>query len=186
MARSNERLGGQRDGKDAETSGDRHPQGDGGEVLAVVVGDTVTVRYVPADDGTGTGSHVVLEWEGGRQGDMVADGVIAVVLQAVGEPAGAATAESAMLRARADGDEASAAAAELHLMAALLRGQFGPAAVDEAAGSISLSVDGVAVSVDHRGGKVACGEPGLRARVEKSLDRLAAAIRPVAVDRPHE
>lgn len=56
----------------------------GGESLAVVVGELVTVRYVPADDASGVVSHVVLEWEGGRQGDMVADAVVAVVLQVRG------------------------------------------------------------------------------------------------------
>ncbi|KXZ41549.1 hypothetical protein GPECTOR_400g230 [Gonium pectorale] len=160
--------------------------GKAGEVLGVVVGDTVTVRYVPADDTAGVDSHVVLEWEGGRHGDMVADAVIAVVLQAVGEPPAATSAEAAMLRARAAGDEAAAAVAELHLLAALLQSQYGPAAVDETAGVVSLTVDGAAVVVDHRGGKVLCAEAGLRARIEKSLDRLATAIRPVAVDRPHE
>lgn len=87
-----------------------------------------------------------------------------------------------MLRARAAGDETAAAAAELHLMAALLRSQYGPAMVDEGAGLIRLTVDGMGAVVDHREGKVVCGEAGLRARIEKSLDRLAAAIRPVAVE----
>ncbi|PNW75066.1 hypothetical protein CHLRE_12g498050v5 [Chlamydomonas reinhardtii] len=160
--------------------------GKGGESLAVVVGELVTVRYVPADDASGVVSHVVLEWEGGRQGDMVADAVVAVVLQSIGEPPEATSAESAMLAARAAGDEAAAAAAELHLIGALLRGQFGPAAVDEAGGLVRLDVDGVEAAVDYRAGKVVCGEPGLRARIEKSLDRLAAAIRPAPLDRPHD
>lgn len=41
------------------------------------------------------------------------------------------------------------------------------------------------VLVDHRGGKVECSDPALRARVERSLERLAAAIRPAPVERPH-
>lgn len=53
----------------------------GGESQAVVVGDAVTLSYVPADDVAGVDAHVVVEWEGGRHGDMVADAVIAVVLQ---------------------------------------------------------------------------------------------------------
>ncbi len=47
-------------------------------------------------------------------------------------------------------------------------------------------VDQQAVVVDHRGGKVLCPEPGLRGRIERSLDRLAAAIRPVPVERQHQ
>lgn len=91
-----------------------------------------------------------------------------------------------MVRARAAGDEAAAAAAELQLIAALLRSQYGPAVVDEAEGCVSVSVDGVSALVDYRAGKVVCVETGLRARLEKSLDRLASVIRPVAVDRPQE
>ncbi len=57
------------------------PVPQGGESQAVVVGDAVTLSYVPADDVAGVDAHVVVEWEGGRHGDMVADAVIAVVLQ---------------------------------------------------------------------------------------------------------
>lgn len=111
---------------------------------------------------------------------------VPITTQSIGEPPEATSAESAMLAARAAGDEAAAAAAELHLIGALLRGQFGPAAVDEAGGLVRLDVDGVEAAVDYRAGKVVCGEPGLRARIEKSLDRLAAAIRPAPLDRPHD
>ncbi len=74
----------------------------------------------------------------------------------MGEPEGAATAECALTAARAAGDDAAAAAAELHLMAALLRGQYGPARVDEAAGTITLQVGrrgrGVGVAAERQSG----------------------------------
>lgn len=70
----------------------------------------------------------------------------------MGEPEGAATAECALTAARAAGDEAAAAAAELHLMAALLRGQYGPARVDEAAGTITLQVGAGTRGVGGDGG----------------------------------
>ncbi len=57
------------------------PVPQGCESQVVVVGDAVTLSYVPADDVADVVAHVVVEWEGGRHGDMVADAVIAVVLQ---------------------------------------------------------------------------------------------------------
>ena len=44
------------------------------------VGDAVTVSYKPKDEGSDP-AQVVLEWEGGSTSDMVADAVIAIVLQ---------------------------------------------------------------------------------------------------------
>ncbi len=43
------------------------------------VGDAVSVSY-KAEEG-GEPAHVVLEWEGGSTSDMVADAVIAIILQ---------------------------------------------------------------------------------------------------------
>lgn len=157
----------------------------GGECLSVTVGGVVSVTYHPADDVAGQDSHVVLEWEGGRHGDMVADAVVAVILQTFEAPAAATKAEAALHAARSAGDEDAAAVAELHLMAALLRSQYGPAHVDEEEGSIELSVDQLIVVVEHKSGKVICGDAGLRARIERSLERLAAAIRPAPVEQPH-
>lgn len=48
----------------------------------VSVGGLVNVTYVPGDAGSGSGARVVLEWEGGAEGDMMADAVVAVLLQA--------------------------------------------------------------------------------------------------------
>jgi cleavage and polyadenylation specificity factor subunit 3 len=59
--------------------------------------------------------------------------------------------------------------------------------VDEGVGVVRLSVDGCEAVVDVAGGgKVACAEPGLRARLEKAVARLAAAVRPVPVEGLHE
>ncbi len=48
---------------------------------AISIGGVVTVRYRPGNTAAGYESHVVLEWEGGVVGDMVADAVVAVILQ---------------------------------------------------------------------------------------------------------
>lgn len=146
------------------------------------VGGIVTVRHRPADRKLGYSSHVVVEWEGGAVGDMVADAVVAVVLQATGEPPGAALAEEARRQALAAGDVDAVAAAELQLLAALLGSQFGPAVVDAAKQLITVDVDGEVVSVDYRTSKVASDNENLRRRVETAVLRVSEAMRPCPLD----
>lgn len=149
---------------------------------AVSVGDIVLVRYRPGDAVHGYESHVVLEWAGGSKGDVVADAVLAVLLQAAGEPSGADAVEQQRQAALAAGDVSAALQAELQLAAMLLQAQFGPVVVNEAAGSISWEVDGVAVVVDQLHGKVSCDSEPLRVRVDKVMQRISEALRPCALD----
>ena len=50
-----------------------------GVTQSLKVGNAVTVSY-KAEEGL-QAAHVVLEWEGGSTSDMVADAVIAIILQ---------------------------------------------------------------------------------------------------------
>lgn len=152
------------------------------EEQAVSVGDIVTVRYRPGNPALGYDSHVVMEWSGGSKGDVVADAVLAVLLQTAGEPSGAAKAEAARQAALAAGDAAAAVQAEMQLAGMLLAAQFGPVKVNEAAGQIEMVVDGVEVLVDHLHGKVTCGHDGLKGRVEKVMQRITEALKPCALD----
>ena len=59
-----------------------------GAASSVCVGELVTVSYREAGStsggmggGAGSEAHVLVEWEGGRVGDTVADAVVAVLLQ---------------------------------------------------------------------------------------------------------
>ena len=49
-----------------------------GESLCIA--DAVTVTHV-ARSGVGTAPHVLLEWEGGAVGDLLADATVALILQ---------------------------------------------------------------------------------------------------------
>jgi cleavage and polyadenylation specificity factor subunit 3 len=149
---------------------------------AVSVGDVVVVRYRPANAALGYDAHVVLEWAGGSKGDVVADAVLAVLLQTAGEPSSAVRAEQQRQAALAAGDAAAALQAEVQLAAMLLEAQFGPVRVDEAAGTIGFCVDGVRVVVDHAAQKVACDSEPLRARLEKVMQRIGEALKPCAMD----
>jgi cleavage and polyadenylation specificity factor subunit 3 len=148
----------------------------------VEVGEIVRVRYRRANDTLGYDTHVVLEWAGGSKGDVVADAVLAVLLQTAGEPAGAAELELRRATALADGDVGAAVLAELQLAGMLLAAQFGPVDVNETTGQISWNVDGVEVVVDVVGGKVSCESEALRVRVEKVMLRIHEAMKPAALD----
>ena len=66
-----------------------------GVVVWAQVGDHVTLTYKEGDEAAGSGAggagaapprgpHVVLEWQGGSEADMVADAVVAIILQVGG------------------------------------------------------------------------------------------------------
>jgi cleavage and polyadenylation specificity factor subunit 3 len=146
------------------------------------VGELVDVVYREGNPEAGYERHVVVEWAGGPAGDLVADAVVAVLLQAAGEPLAAAEAETARRDALAAGDKAGAAAAELSLLAALLGAQFGVAVADVEAGVVRVAVDKAAAVVDPRSSQVACDDDALRGRLERALERAIIAMRPAAVD----
>ena len=114
-----------------DAAGSSSGGGSGGVVLRI--GGTVTLAYQPSSGGGAANSHgsAVLEWVSGSDADMVADAVVAVVLQAAGAPPGMEGAEAARRKALAAGDTGGVEAAELSILTALLGAQFGPARVDE-------------------------------------------------------
>ena len=171
-----------------------------GEGLVLRIGDLVTVTYQAGGGASGEGGeaattggaapapaaspqppHVMLEWLGGPVADMVADAVVAVALQAAGQPPGLSEVERRRAKLLAAGDAVGAARCELGITAALLGAQFGPAQVDEAQGLVFVDVDGKHVIVDGKNSKVQCADDALRARVEKSLARLRVALSPLDV-----
>lgn len=165
-----------------------------GQVLRIA--DLVTVAYQEAvdpaageeaADQAGQGSatprppHVILEWLGGPEADVVADAVVAVMLQAAGEPPGLNEVEVQRHQLLMEGDVEGAARCEVGIVAALLGAQFGPAQVDEGQGLVFVDVDGKHVIVDSKNGKVQCADEALKGRVEKSLSRLQAVMHPCRV-----
>lgn len=99
------------------------------------IGGAVTLTFTPARAGdasaaVGASGTAVLEWCGGSDADMVADAVVAVVLQAAGQPPGLPAIEVQRHKAIAAGDGEAAARAELGIVTSLLGAQFGPARVD--------------------------------------------------------
>lgn len=146
------------------------------------IGDAVTLTFQPSEAAaSGASGTAVLEWCGGSDADMVADAVVAVVLQAAGQPPGLPAIEVQRHKALAAGDVEAAAAAEAGIITSLLGAQFGPARVDADQGLIFVDVDGQHVVVNAKSGKVQCADSSLKERVERALGRMQAALSPLDV-----
>lgn len=156
-------------------------------VDSVRIGELVTVTYKPGSAGgaaspsSDPGPHLILEWEGGTLADMLADGVVAVVLQQVGEPRALVAAEKARRSALDSSDLHAACLAELRIVAEMLQAQFGPVQVDEASLTLVLQSDGRVATVDHREQRVSSEDEGLRERVERAVRRVQDAMTPLAL-----
>lgn len=170
----------------------------GAEPTSICVGGRVTVSYqpesaalpTPTASGPKSGgahvavgeAHVLLEWEAGSASDMLADGIVSVILQAKGEPKALVAAERARKSAYDSNDLCAANAAELRILAQLLGAQFGHVEVEEATLVLTVYSDGKEVRVDYREGTVTCEEDGaLRDRVERAVERTREAMRPLAL-----
>ena len=204
------------------SSSSSSPQGGGGSQV-LRIGDAVTLAYQAAGSGPDAAAapHLVLEWCGGPESDVLADAVVAVVLQASGSPPALSAIEEQRAAALKRGDAAAAEAAELGITTELLGAQFGPARVDPEQvpictlllpgalarslaahvhpappvdhawrtapphpplqGLIFVDVDGKHVIINAKSSKVQCADDQLRARVERALGRMAAALQPCEV-----
>jgi cleavage and polyadenylation specificity factor subunit 3 len=136
--------------------------------------------------GTAPGApHVVFEWLSDPVADMIADAALASVLSLDGPPPGVTAAEAAHTAAAGTSGEEGA---RWRLFQAMLAAQFGPAQLDEDAGTITLGggepAEGewaeAAVVVSLRSGGVVCEDSGRKERVAKALERIGLAICPLA------
>ncbi len=121
--------------------------------------------------------HIVMEWDSNPISDLLADSVVAMVLQIEDEPQDLAGLEAALKSAQ--GDEKQAAVARLRIARALMAAQFGEVDIDETEGILTFTVGGEPVAVYAKDGKVECGPDPLRERVEQVVQRIAAAIQPL-------
>lgn len=140
------------------------------------IGEGVTLTH------SGRADRVLLEWIGGSKADLIADAVIAMILQSADEPAGICEIEESMFKSIKAGDTKSAMLEEMKLISQLLDVQFGSSTVDEKQGIIFLDVDGkhVILTTDMDSGDVIVksADSALKARVERAVSRMKAALLP--------
>lgn len=156
------------------------------------VHDWVTVSQESAD-------HVMLQWRSDPVSDMVADSVIALVLQfspggtaPAGLPAGQARAAAPKeLKQEGEGGDALALSEgaggpdeSLGKVEALLANMFGDVTVDVAKQELTVVVDeGTRAVVNHASRRVEGTDEALNERIRLALRRLRAAMYPLAPDR---
>lgn len=169
---------------DSEAGNDTNKMSDaeGDREITLRIGDEVTVTHSSSDD------RILLEWIGGSKADMIADAVIAMILQSAEEPAGICEVEETMLKLMKSGDTRGAMLAEMKLISQLLDVQFGNSTVDEKQGIIFVDVDGkhVFLTTDLDSGDVTIksADTALKARVERAVSRMKAALLPTRIIQP--
>jgi cleavage and polyadenylation specificity factor subunit 3 len=144
--------------------------------VSLRVGDCVSVTH-----SSSTPDRIMLEWLGGPEADMIADAVIALILQSADEPPGICELEETMFKAIKSGDTKSATMAQLKLLSQLLNAQFGTTKLDEKQGIILVQVDGkhVVLRTDLDSGHVIdiqCADSALKSRVGRAVDRMKIAM----------
>lgn len=147
----------------------------------------------------GRPGHLALSWLGDAVSDLVADATLAVVLQLEGPSRDVQAAEEAFAVHRRAGSAASAeerAGARAGVMRAMLEAQFGPAELVSSGGGGGGGGRALAFgsgdcpelqfSVEVReagegGPRVVAADARLRERVGRALNRIVAAMCPLAV-----
>eukprot|EP00192_Tetraselmis_astigmatica_P006958 CAMPEP_0117682844 /NCGR_PEP_ID=MMETSP0804-20121206/19958_1 /TAXON_ID=1074897 /ORGANISM="Tetraselmis astigmatica, Strain CCMP880" /LENGTH=721 /DNA_ID=CAMNT_0005493147 /DNA_START=103 /DNA_END=2265 /DNA_ORIENTATION=- len=150
------------------------------EEQPITVGDSLTITPVLGKGGSNP--HVIIEWQGGAPGDIVADAVMAVLLKMSREPMGLEAASSLHATAMAKGDEDAVTQAEIKMLGLMMQAQFGNVEVDEDLGLLRIDLDGQLVTVDHMTDTVTCDNDVLRQRVDKARVRMLQAMRPCSYE----
>ncbi|GMH41155.1 hypothetical protein BSKO_09065 [Bryopsis sp. KO-2023] len=160
----------------------RMKTGDKGCGEAIMINGLVGLTHMPGDSAEGYDSHVVLEWQGGPMGDMVADAIIAALLQATGEFPELANAEKKRRNCLSKGDVHGTQLAELEMLHQLMKAQYGEAEMNEVEGTVSLKANDMHVLIENWSGKVDCEDPTVKARIQKTVDRFQEALKPCSLD----
>lgn len=126
-----------------------------------------------------TSNKLVLEWQADLMADMVADAVIAIVLQLGGQNEG----QLALGLEEVDEEQEKIERNNIHLHKAkvLLEGMYGDVNVEENSDKICFQVDDLEVNVNVFKGSVECKDDVVRERITLALGRLRSACYPISL-----
>lgn len=118
---------------------------------------------------------LVMEWTSDPIADMVADSVVALVLQLDAGPS-----ESLALVGRAREGGVSEKD-DMRLRRKLLRDLFGTVDLDEEAKVLKVTMDGVGATYDYASKKVECEDEQMAERIRTAFRRIDAAVYPLRI-----
>lgn len=136
------------------------------EVETLSVHGVVTVRH-ESDE------LLVMEWASDPIADMVADSVVALVLQL---DAGASEKSLALV-----GKGSVSQRDDLRLRRRLLRDLFGTVDLDEEAKVLTVKMDGVQAKFDYESKELECEDEQMADRIRTAFRRMDAAVHPLKV-----
>ncbi|GBG80885.1 hypothetical protein CBR_g31441 [Chara braunii] len=134
------------------------------------VHDAVTIIHEGFD-------HVALQWVSDPVSDMVADSIVALILQidsqahkAIVSPRARRKAVKAVVSSEAD---------EIKRVHSLLMSLFGDVKLDLAKQTVTVTVDGVVAVVNHKTKAIDCSEDAFKERIKVALRRMETALYPL-------
>jgi len=150
------------------------------DLEAITVGGKVVVMHQSAE-------HVVMEWESDPMSDMIADSIVAVVLQLEENPG------TGLVKVKPEpgtegkagegGAEVNPRVVDVRAINALLRAIFGDVSLEEGEGvgegKLTVTLDGKVAVVDAKSRQVDCEDEGLGEQVRVALRRIETAMLPI-------
>merc|ERR1711861_53421 len=153
--------------------------------ITILIGGVVSMTYVHNDilqicsqistqesnTNKNNRNYLIIEWEGSMVGDIIADGVVAIILQINGELKKISRKEKSWIYALRVGDYFSANKTELNIISDILQMQFGfTPEINEDLMLMTFFIDGNIVCIDH-------SEKKVRASVSRTiLERFIKAF----------
>ena len=155
----------------------------------IVVGERVRVSYMYGGPDGGAAAKpearesdtVILEWESSPASDLLADAIVAVILNGEPESEDMVEAEARREAARKDGDLEKVRQMEMVIAEQLLLAQFGNCDRDADGGSFGVEVDGVAARLLWDDAKIDCDDGPLKDRLALVVGRIKRALQPVCL-----
>ena len=158
---------------------------DGGPATSIIVGERVRINYVygavtgDAKSEVPETDTIILEWESSPANDLLADAIVAVILNGEPESKDIVEAEARREAARKEGDVDKVLQMDMIIAEQLLVAQFGNC--DRDGESLAVEADGVTARILWEDAKIDCDDGPFKDRLALVVGRIKRALQPVSL-----